>query len=59
MGGQPEHRRGPVEVVDRVRQAREADEPERLVAPLVPVERVWVETVGARRPDATADRFPA
>ncbi|MEU2665898.1 hypothetical protein ACLQ20_07835 [Micromonospora sp. DT46] len=25
-------------------------------APLVPVERVWVETVGARRPDASMDR---
>ncbi|MEW2379383.1 hypothetical protein AB0883_25250 [Micromonospora sp. NPDC047812] len=33
----------------------ESDQVE-VFAPLVPVERVWVETVGARRPDASVDR---
>ncbi|RLK08860.1 hypothetical protein DER29_6728 [Micromonospora sp. M71_S20] len=33
----------------------ESDQVE-VFAPLVPVERVWVETVGAQRPDASADR---
>ncbi|MGC4791344.1 hypothetical protein ACLQ22_26360 [Micromonospora sp. DT178] len=33
----------------------ESDQVE-VFAPLVPVERVWVETVGAQRPDAPADR---
>ncbi|MEU7995768.1 hypothetical protein AB0B83_10555 [Micromonospora sp. NPDC049060] len=33
----------------------ESDQVE-VFAPLVPVERVWVETVGARRPDASAGR---
>ncbi|MEU9509467.1 hypothetical protein AB0D32_24670 [Micromonospora sp. NPDC048170] len=33
----------------------EADQVE-VFAPLVPVERVWVETVAPRRPDASADR---
>ncbi|MFV2115147.1 hypothetical protein ACFHW0_22785 [Micromonospora sp. LOL_025] len=35
----------------------ESDQVE-VFAPLVPVERVWVETVGARRPDASVDREP-
>ncbi|MGW4498651.1 hypothetical protein ACWENR_08535 [Micromonospora sp. NPDC004336] len=33
----------------------ESDQVE-VFAPLVPVERVWVETVGTRRPDAPVDR---
>ncbi|SCG19652.1 hypothetical protein GA0070610_6039 [Micromonospora echinofusca] len=33
----------------------ESDQVE-VFAPLIPVERVWVETVGARRPDASVDR---